>query len=78
MRFQGTYENEDGYAGKSRPQTFQITEDEIYLYCTQESTDDEIIAAYQQIAEEDFRNRIGIFTSKEQEFLEFARKTLKG
>ena len=77
MRFSGTYEIEDGYVGKSRPQTFQVTDADVCLYVTQDSTDEEIIEAYEQMATRHFQEHILIFTSKEQEFLEFARSALK-
>jgi hypothetical protein len=77
MRFSGTYEIQDGYVGNSRPQTFQITNVDICVYLNQDSTDEEILVAYEEMSNLHFLEHTSILVSKEKEFLEFARNALK-
>lgn len=72
IRFTGQYVIDDGYVGGDRPQHFSIDASEL----DDEMTDDELINFYEETAEECFRQRIGIYTRRRNEFVAWARGAL--
>ena len=67
--FRGTYEVDDGYAGKSRPQHFKVGASDIDNAMSEEDLRD----LYNECARDHFEQNIGIEISKEDEFLAWAR-----
>lgn len=72
-RFSGAYEINDGYAGKSRPQSFSVSSDEI----EDDMTEDEIRELYAELAEADFQARITVSVSREDAFVAWALEQLE-
>lgn len=72
-KFNGAYEINDGYAGKSRPQSFSVSSNEI----DDDMTEDEIRELYANLAEADFQARITVSVSREDAFVSWALEQLE-
>lgn len=70
--FDGRYEVDDGYAGGSRPQHFRVYATDL----DDEMTDEELVAFYEEVADDCFRQNIGITLRREAEFVSWARGVL--
>lgn len=72
-KFKASYEINDGYAGRSRPQNFTINAGDI----EEDMSDDDLLAFYEEACEEHMRERIGITTMKHEQFLAWARAQIE-
>jgi hypothetical protein len=72
-KFNGAYDINDGYAGKSRPQSFSVSADEI----EDDMTEDAIRGLYASLAEADFQKRITVSVSREEAFVSWALEQIE-
>ena len=70
--FKGQYVIEDGYVGGDRPQQFAVQAWEL----EDDMTDEQLEALYESVAEECFRENIGISVRKVDQFVAWAREQL--
>jgi hypothetical protein len=73
MRFEGTYEVEDDYVGKSRPHHFDIDEYDI----EDDMTDDDIEQLYEDFAQADFEQNVSFRLCDVGEFVEWAKERIR-
>ena len=73
QKFNGVYEINDGYAGKSRPQSFSVSSEEI----EDDMAEDAIRELYASLAEADFQERITVSVSREDAFVSWALEQIE-
>ncbi len=67
-KFEASYEIEDGYAGRSRPQSFCIDPQDIM----EDMDEEDLREMYRDMVQEDFQQKIAPFGTNEDEFVEWA------
>lgn len=71
-KFTGIYEVDDGYAGGSRPQKFEIHESDLYD-C---ETEEELSQLFEEIMQEDFEQSIYPYEKNKKEFIKWAKERM--
>lgn len=70
--FEGIYEVESGYAGRSRPQYFTIDADDL----DDDMTDEELLELHEEFARAAFQQLITFRATNSKEFIAWAREQL--
>ncbi len=73
MRFEGAYEVEDGYVGKSRPHYFDIDEYDI----EDDMSDGDLMQLYEDTAQADFEQNVSFRLYDVEEFVEWAKERIR-
>ena len=79
-KFEVTWEVEDGYIGKSRPQRFHISEDDFDISedATEEEIEEDAGILFDDMLQQEFENNIYPSSDKREDFIEWVKNIIKG